>query len=72
MYVVGDGSTTHKIRDQMNIESVDLKPNPINSCTHNRKSYSQQQPRTTPVADFGEVNKHVWSENSHGLEDHIL
>jgi hypothetical protein len=56
----------------MNIESDDFKPYPINSCTHNARICSQQQPKITTIAELGEVYRHVWSENSHGLEDHIL
>jgi hypothetical protein len=56
----------------MNIENVDLKPDPINSCTHNTKICFQQQLRTTTVVALEEVNRHVWSEDLHGLKDHIL
>jgi hypothetical protein len=56
----------------MNIESADLKPDPINSCTHNARICSQQQLKTIVAADLREVYRHVWFEDSHGLEDHIL
>jgi hypothetical protein len=56
----------------MNIESTNLKPDPINSCIHNARICSQQQLKITNAADLGEVYRHVWFENSHGLEDHIL
>jgi hypothetical protein len=51
----------------MNIESTDLKPHPIDSCTHNTRICSQQQLRIITVADLGEVNRHIQSENSHGM-----
>jgi hypothetical protein len=56
----------------MNIESANFKLDFINSCTHNIRICFQQQLKTINVVDFGEVNKHVWSEDLRGLEDHIL
>jgi len=56
----------------MNIKSVDLKPNPINSCTHNTKVCFKQQLSTTTITYLGKANRHVWSKDPHGLEDHIL
>jgi hypothetical protein len=56
----------------MNIESANFKPNPINSCSHNIRVCFQQQLRINIETNLGKVNRHVWFEDPHGLEDHIL
>jgi hypothetical protein len=58
--------------DQLNIESSDLKPNPISLCTHNVCICSWQQTECYHYNKLEETNRYVPLEIHIGMEHYVL
>ncbi len=58
--------------DQMNIESTDFKPDPINSYVHSIGMFCPVATEDYYYGRFLEISRHLYSEGPLGLEDHNL